>query len=131
MTTETATPPRDAGTRVLVRAALATTVIGLLIGALTVHLVATVMPAAALLVALLTYALQVAVMAMVFVALSRSGLLDGTVDRAWLSGTVIAGTAVWLVVQVVLATTRRIPVYELADRPLVPATAHRPEGGAV
>lgn len=159
MTTESATPPRDTGTLVLVRAALATTVVGLVItlvaalavgsaaawgalvgtalvvlvfgfGALTVNLVATVMPAAALLVALLTYALQVAVMALVFAGLSRSGLLDSTIDRGWLAGTVIAGTAAWLVVQVVLATTRRIPVYELPAEPLATAGAARPEGGA-
>lgn len=159
MTTETATPARDGGTRVLLRAALATTTVGLVLtlvaaltggsaaawgaligtalvvlvfgfGAFTVNLVATVMPAAALLVALLTYALQVAVMALVFVGLSRSGLLEGTVDRTWLGGTVIAGTAAWLVVQVLLATTRRIPVYELADSPLAPVVARRPEGGA-
>lgn len=161
MTTDTATTSRDHGFRALVRAALVTVAVGLvltLVGALvsgspaawgalvgtllvagvfgfgsfTVNLVATVMPAAALVVALLTYVLQVLVMGLAFYGLSGSGLLDDTLDRTWLGGTVIAGTVAWLVVQVVVATTRRIPVYDLpASAPVVVAAreARRPEGG--
>ncbi len=161
MTTATATTPRDPGFRALVRAALVTILVGLAItlvaaltagsdaawgalvgtvlvagvfgfGSFTVNLVATVVPAAALLVALLTYVLQVLVMGLVFVGLNRSGLLDEAIDRAWVGGTVIAGTIAWLAVQVVVATTRRIPVYDLPEQ--APATAaaagaHRSEGG--
>ena len=45
-------------------------------GTVMVNLVASLMPAAALLVALLTYVLQVVVLAVVFVALSGSPLVD-------------------------------------------------------
>lgn len=82
-------------------------------GSFAVNEVARIMPAASLLVALLTYTLQVVAMALVFAALSRSGALDEALDRAWLGGAVIAGTAGWILLQVVLATRVRIPVYEL------------------
>ncbi|MGB0101130.1 MAG: hypothetical protein WBP61_12700 [Nocardioides sp.] len=158
MTTETAARPRVPGTRALVRAALATVVLGLAatlvaaltsgsaaawgaaigtaivvgvfaFGSFTVNLVASVMPAAALIVALLTYTLQVVAMALVFVALSRSEALDASVDPAWLAGTVIAGTIVWLTVQVVVATTTRIPVYDLPEAGLVSSGTGTPEAG--
>ena len=71
------------------------------------------MPTASLLVALLTYTLQVVLMGMVFVALSRSGLLGDTLHREWLAGVVIAGTFGWLLTQLVLTTRQRIPAYDL------------------
>ncbi|GAB6986180.1 hypothetical protein [Nocardioides pyridinolyticus] len=161
MTTDTATTSRDHGFRVLVRTALVTVSVGLVLtlvaalvagpaaawgalvgtllvvgvfgfGSFTVNLVAAVMPAAALVVALLTYVLQVLVMGLVFYGLSGSGLLDDTIDRTWLGGSVIAGTVAWLVVQVVVATTRRIPVYVLPEPAAVAGAAsgaRRREGG--
>lgn len=146
MTTETRSAPRDRGTAALVRTTVATALLGLvaallgaatsgsaaaygaLVGALlvvavfgfgtfTVNAVAAIMPAASLLVALLTYTLQVVAMALAFVALSGSGLLGETLDRAWLGGTVIAGTLGWMAVQVVLSTSRRIPIYDLPEHP--------------
>ncbi|WP_205470992.1 hypothetical protein [Nocardioides sp. SYSU D00038] len=86
------------------------------LGAFFVNAVARLMPALSLLLALLTYTLQVVVMAAFFVALSRGGALGDTLDRQWLGGTVIAATAAWLVGQVVLTTRLRIPVYELAGQ---------------
>lgn len=144
MTTESKKDPRASGSRVLLGAAIAGTVLGLaaaVVGALvsgsaaaygalvgaalvlsvlglgsaTVNVVAGLMPAASLLVALLTYLLQVVLMGLVFAVLTGSGLLDDTVQREWLAGVVIAGTVGWLVVQVVLTTRLRIPAYELGD----------------
>ena len=80
-------------------------------GAFFVDLVAGVLPTASLLIALLTYTLQVLVMAAAFLVITRGGLLDDTLDRGWLAGAVIVGTAGWLVAQVVLATTARIPAF--------------------
>jgi len=143
MTTEPRTAPRIRGTAVLVRTAGATLLLGLLaillgalvsgsaaaygalvgtvlvvgifgFGTFTVNAVAALMPTASLLVAVMTYTLQVVVMALAFIALAGSGALDETIDRAWLGGTVIAGTMVWLVVQIVLATRSRIPVYDIS-----------------
>ena len=84
-------------------------------GTLTVNAVARLMPTAAVMFALLTYTLQVLAMGLVFAALSASGLLDDTISRGWLGGTVIAGTLGWLTVQVVLSTSRRIPIYDLPE----------------
>ena len=66
------------------------------LGALVVDRVAGALPSAALLVALMTYTLQVVLLAALFLALSGSGLLDDELDRRWLAGTIIAGTFVWL-----------------------------------
>lgn len=60
--------------------------------------VAHLTPALSLLVALLTYALQLLVMLMALVALERSDLLEGTLDREWLGGSVIVATVVWTTV---------------------------------
>lgn len=162
MTTETSTAPRDRGTVALVRTALATLALGLLValvgaltsgsaaaygalvgtlivvgvfgfGTFTVNAVATLMPNAALMFALLTYTLQVLAMGLLFAALSGSGLLDETISREWLGGTVIAGTLVWLTVQVVLSTSRRIPIYDLPehrtrDQAVEPALSGPPTG---
>lgn len=85
-------------------------------GSLTVSVASGLVPAASLLVALLTYTLQVAVMGLAFVGLSGSGLLEETLDRRWLAAGVVAGTLVWLVAQVVLTTRARIPAYDLPER---------------
>lgn len=92
-------------------------------GALAVDAVSRLMPAASLLFAMVTYTFQVVLLALVFVALHRSGLLDRELDRNWLGGAIIAGVLVWTVVQIRLATTARIPAFDS------PAVA-RPEGGA-
>ena len=55
-------------------------------GAVVVNAVASVSPSASMLVALLTYTLQVVLVGVVFAALDRSGALDGTVDRTWAGG---------------------------------------------
>lgn len=84
-------------------------------GAFAVDAVARILPAASLLVALLTYTLQVVVLGLAFVALSGSGLLEERLDRAWLGGAVAVTTLVWVLAQVVLATRARIPAYDLPE----------------
>jgi ATP synthase protein I len=95
-------------------------------GALLVGYVARTMPAASLLFAMLTYTLQIVLLLAFFAAMTRGGLLDGNVDRGWLGGAIIAGALVWTIVQVVLATTARIPAYDLPAAPSV----RDPEAGA-
>jgi ATP synthase protein I len=82
-------------------------------GAFTVNLVARVLPAAALLVAMLTYTLQVVLMAVIFLALTRSGLLEDALDRQWLAAAVITGTLVWLITQIISTMRARIPAFDL------------------
>jgi hypothetical protein len=95
----------------LVGTALCVAVFGF--GAFVVNVVAGVMPAAALLIAMLTYTMQVALMALAFLALTRSGVLDETLDRRWLGGAVITATMSWLVAQIWLSTRARIVAYDL------------------
>jgi ATP synthase protein I len=83
------------------------------LGAVVLGFVALIAPAASLLVALLTYTLQVVLVGTVYVALSSSGTLGGFVDAWWLSGAVIACTLTWTVTQVIVSTRVRQPVYDL------------------
>lgn len=85
-------------------------------GTVTVHLVASVMPQAALLVALLTYTLQVVLVLLVFLALHKAGLIGHELDREWLAAGVIGATAAWLVGQLVLFVRARIPLFEVGAR---------------
>lgn len=142
---------RDSGLRVLVRVALAASLAGVCVavvgaftsgaeafygalvgtllvvgifsfGAFTVHVVSNLMPSASLMFALLTYTMQVVLMALAFAVLDGSGALDDGLDPLWLGTTVIAGTCCWLVAQVVLTARRRIPVYDLPDsQPAAPS----------
>ncbi|MBM0126818.1 hypothetical protein [Pimelobacter simplex] len=92
-------------------------------GSFAVELVSRLMPAASLLFAMVTYTFQVVAMALAFVVVNRSGLLDDELDRNWLGGAIILGAFVWMTVQIVLATRARIPAFE--PRPSTPV-----EGGA-
>ena len=90
---------------VLVGAALVCGFFGL--GAVVLIWVTKVSPAASLLVGLMTYTLQVVGLALVFAALRSSGRLESGIDGRWLGGTVIAGTVVWLAIQVTLSMRGR------------------------
>jgi ATP synthase protein I len=82
-------------------------------GAVVLGAVALVAPAASMLVALLTYTLQVVLVAAVYVGLSRGGALEGPVDARWLSAAVIGCTLAWTMSQIVVAVRSREPVYDL------------------
>ena len=102
---------RSAALGVVAGAALALAVLAG--GSLALDGVARVLPAASLLVALLTFALQVVLVLVALVALERSGLLGTTLDREWLGGSLIGATLIWLAVQLRLHTTTRVPVFDL------------------
>ena len=85
-------------------------------GAVVLGVVARLAPAASLLIALLTYTLKIVLIALVFVGLSRSGALDGTVDAQWLGGTVIACTLVWIAAQITSSMRSRQPLYDLPSQ---------------
>lgn len=82
-------------------------------GAFTLHLVARMVPAMALLVAMMTYTFQVALMALLMLALTRSGLLEDTLDRIWLGIAIVVGAVVWLIAQIVATMRARIPAFDL------------------
>ena len=94
---------------------------GVLVGAVAVvvvfsfgmavtHAAAALSPAMSLLVALLTYLLQLVLLVVVLTSLERSGLLGATLDREWIGGTIIVGTLVWSWA-LVRAATRRTALY--------------------
>ncbi len=85
-------------------------------GAVVLGVVALVAPSASLLVALLTYTLQVVVVGLVYVGLRSGGALDGPVDARWLSAAVIASTLAWTTTQIVVTARLRQPVYDLPSR---------------
>ena len=105
-------------------------------GTAMVNLVAGLLPAMSLLVALMTYTLQLVVMVAVFLGLSRSSLGEDGASRGWLAAAVIVATVTWLVGHVVSVVRSRVPLYDLPERPssplgAAPGPAPRPtaEGG--
>jgi ATP synthase protein I len=64
-------------------------------GVLNTAVAAAYAPQASLLVALLTYVVQVVGLALVLLWVTRSDLVPGTLDDRWLAGSVITGTLVW------------------------------------
>lgn len=105
----------------LVGTLLAVAVLGF--GALVVNAVAGVLPSAALLVALLTYTLQVLVMGLVFWAITSaapSGSTDAALDQRWLGLAAIGATLGWMTGQISATVRQRIPAYDLVPaEPLV------------
>ncbi len=95
------------------------------LGISVVGLVARVMPSASLLVALMTYALQLLVLALCVVAIDQAGLTDDTLSRGWFAAAVIAVTLLWMLGQLVTATRQRIPAY---DTPTAPELVRHPGG---
>lgn len=84
-------------------------------GVLVLHSVASILPSATVLVALVTYALQLVVMGAVVLQLVRSGMMADALDRRWFGGGVAVATLAWTVAQIVAATRARIPVYDLPE----------------
>jgi ATP synthase protein I len=87
-------------------------------GMVNTALAAAFAPRVALVVALLTYTLQVVVLGLVLVAVSRSGLTPERLDVRWLGGTVIVGALGWTVALVVhaLGTTHEVTSEEVVRR---------------
>jgi hypothetical protein len=82
-------------------------------GLVAVGFVARLLPSASMLVALMTYLLQLFVLALVVVAIDGAGVGAETLSRGWFAAAVIVVTLTWLAGQVVAATRQRIPVYDL------------------
>ncbi|QCW50531.1 hypothetical protein FE634_09115 [Nocardioides dongxiaopingii] len=104
------------------------TLLVLATGFAVVDLVAGLMPAASLMVAVLTYTLQLGLLALLLVALGRAENLEATMSPPWFAVGVIAVALAWTVCLVVHATRARIPLYD-EPAPARPATrAVTPEG---
>jgi ATP synthase protein I len=84
-------------------------------GAFVVNAVAGLVPRAALLVALLTYTLQVVALGLVFGVLGGLARFDDALERRWLAAGLIASTLAWLAAHIAIVSRQRIPVYDLAN----------------
>lgn len=82
-------------------------------GTLSMHVVASAMPTASLLVALVTYATQLAIVMLVFLAITRGDLFPSTQERGWLAGAMVLATLVWTVSHLVLTARERVPYFDL------------------
>ena len=91
------------------------------LGLTAVGFVARLVPGASMLVALMTYALQLLVLALVVVAIDRADSGAESLSRGWFAAAVIVVTLTWLVGQVLAATRERIPLYDTSAE--APATA--------
>ena len=78
-------------------------------GMVNTALAAAFAPRVALVVALSTYTVQVVALALLLVAVSRSGMVPDSLDVRWLAGTVIAGAIGWTVALVVDALRTPLP----------------------
>ena len=77
-------------------------------GTVTVSLVTAYAPRASLLVALLTYTLQVGALALVLARVDGSGMLGEALDARWVGGAVVTATVAWVALLVLLAL-RSVP----------------------
>ena len=82
-------------------------------GTLSMHVVASAMPTASLLVALVTYATQLAIVLLVFLAVTRGDLFSAVHERGWLAGGMVLATLVWSASHLVLTARERVPYYDL------------------
>ena len=82
-------------------------------GTLSLHVVASAMPKASLLVALVTYLTQLAAVMLVFVAITRGDLFSATEARGWLAASMVVATVVWATAHVVLTARQRVPYFDL------------------
>lgn len=155
MTTETSERRADPGTRVLVGAMLAALVVSaaatgvaaavggpgavagaavggfslavvMAFGTYVVHVASNAVPGLSLMVAIMTYALQIAMMVAFFLVLARSGALEKSVDGAWLVAGVVVASLTWSTAQIWFSTRARIPLYDLSR----PGPSRGQEAGA-
>jgi len=113
----------QAATGALVGTVLTTVVLGS--GLLVVEVVTKTMPALSLLVALMTYTLQLVLVLVLVAAVAETPALADAVPPAWFAAAVIACALAWTVAQVVTATRARIPAFDLpaptpSDAPSLP-----------
>ena len=99
------------------------------LGLAAVGFVARLLPGASMLVALMTYTLQLLVLAVVVTAIDRADTGAESLSRGWFAAAVIVVTLTWLAGQLVAATRQRIPLYETsADAPATADPAGHPGG---
>ena len=82
-------------------------------GTLSLHVVASAMPAMSLLVALVTYVTQLAIVLLVFLAITRGDVFSSDQARGWLAASMVLATVVWTAAHLVLTARERAPYFDL------------------
>ena len=82
-------------------------------GTLSLHVVVSAMPAMSLLVALVTYATQLAIVLLVFLAITRGEVFSSDQARGWLAASMVLVTVVWTAAHLVLTARERAPYFDL------------------
>jgi ATP synthase protein I len=82
-------------------------------GTLSLHVVASAMPTASLLVALVTYVTQLAIVLLVFLAITRGDVFSSDQARGWLAAAMVLTTMVWTAAHLVLTARERAPYFDL------------------
>jgi hypothetical protein len=82
-------------------------------GTLSLHVVASAMPTASLLVALVTYLTQLAIVLLVFLAITRGDVFPSDQARGWLAAAMVLATLVWTAAHLVLTARERAPYFDL------------------
>lgn len=90
----------------------AVTVAFFAIGSFFLHAAAAIMPQASLALAMLTYFCQVLALLLLFVGAQRAGWPATQDARAWFAGSVIAATVAWTVTHIVAYTRLRILAFD-------------------
>lgn len=85
----------------------------LLFGSVTVYAATSLAPQSSMLVALMTFLLQVVLVAAVFFALDRSGVVGDQLSAPWVAGGVITAAVSWILAQLVASARARVPVYDI------------------
>ena len=98
-------------------------------GSLVVESATRMAPQTAIVVALMTYTLQVALVAAVFAVLTSTGAVGTTLSGGWIAGGVIVATVAWTLAQLVASARARIPAYDI-DLPGPPKASSEGSSGA-
>jgi len=85
----------------------------LLFGSVTVYVMTALAPQMSMLVALMTFTLQVLLVAAVFYALDASGAVGETLTAGWVATGVVTAAAAWVVAQLVASARARVPAYDI------------------
>lgn len=81
-------------------------------GSFVVETATRVAPQTAMMMALLTYTLQVSLVALLFVVLTSSGLVGTSLSAGWLAVGVVGATVAWTLAQLLAASRARILAYD-------------------
>lgn len=99
-------------------------------GSLLVMAATRMAPQMSMLVALMTFTLQIVLVAAVFVALGSSDAVASRLADGWLATGVVVAAVTWIVGQLVGTARARIPVYDIELPAPSPEPSQRREVGA-